>query len=417
MPDPVASEFRNWGPYLSFGTDSSREVVVSWESASESSDSWLRWGVTLGDLAEVERATGEPTCHHSFRLDGLEPSTRYFYQISRDGGATTYNFRTGPALGSTEAFEFAVLGDIHSTHRDVRPGYKAIDRYAPGTAFVVTVGDSINDGLQEADWRDFFYQTTPFMSDRPWMNATGNHDTGNPEKYRKFLRAWDHPFHDPELGGFYSFQYGNAHFILLDSNNAGGWSPTPSDEQFEWLESELERKARGNSWVFVFLHHQIYSTADFSCSRAMHLYLRPVFDEYHVDAVFYGHDHSFEAFHCGRDEPWGGTHYVVTGGGGSNLDWSIMDPRKKRRGRVTGPHYLWLSDTHVASREFYDGGDVDNKYGARNDALVRECQLFGTLRHHFTHLAVRDDVALLRAVGWDGTVYFERELRRTSKPA
>lgn len=169
--------------------------------------------------------------------------------------------------------------------------------------------------------------------------------------------------------------------------------------------------------MFAFLHHQIYSTGDFSCARVMHEYLRPVFDEFRVDAVFYGHDHHFEAFHVGRDEPWGGTHYVVTGGGGSNLDWSIMDPNKRRGNRVTGPHYLWLSEEHVASREFYSGGDAENRYGRRNDELVRECQLYGVLRHHFTHLRVHGARATLRAVGWDGTELFRRQLRLTRKPA
>lgn len=390
-------------------------MIISWENAEPQSNAWVKYGDTVNTTTKLDHAYDGEQTHFLFTLTDLCPDTRYYYRISRDDGKTVYNFKTPIGTGTDLPFEFAVLGDIHSSHRDVRPGYKAIDRYAPNTEFVVTVGDSINDGLKEEDWNDFFYQTTPFMSDRPWMNATGNHDTGNPEKYQNFLRAWDHPFVNSDLGAYYSFQIGNAAFIMLDSCNAGGWEPTPSDEQMEWLESVLAEYFKRGLWIFVFLHHQIYSTGDFSCERVMDLYLRPIFDENHVDAVFYGHDHHFEIFHCGREESWGGTHYVVTGGGGSNLDWSIMNPHKKRSGRETGPHYLWLSDTHIASREFYDGGDTDNKFGARNDAVIRECQLFGILRHHFTHLRIQGEKATLKAVGWDGNVYFEKEIHRTHK--
>jgi hypothetical protein len=261
----------------------------------------------------------------------------------------------------------------------------------------------------------FFRQATPFVANVPWVHTTGNHDTGSQARYPRFLATFDQPYVNPREGAYFSFDFANAHFIIIDSCNAGRFEPTPMDEQMEWLEADLKRNARKDKWVFALFHHQIYSTGDFSMAPIMHTYMRPLFDEHHVDAVFYGHDHHFEIFHCSSGETWGGTHYVVTGAASidKTVDRSVLDPKKKRGGREVGPHYLWLREEHVASKEFFRGGDVNNKYGARMDNIVKQCQLYGCLRRHFTQLHVDGDWCTLRAVGLDGTTFFEKKIPRT----
>jgi len=416
----VSQPFYEWGPYVAYGKDPSQEMNISWESEHYALEAWVKYGETEDCSQEVKWEDITPRRHHAFQLAGLTPGTLYYYRISRDGGQDLFSFRTGIPASSMQPFEFCIVGDMHSDHGNITPVFGALDAHAPQKSFAVSVGDAINAGESEASWQDFFRQATPFIHNLPWVHVTGNHDSGSRSKYPRFLATFDQPYVNPREGAYFSFDFANAHFIVLDSCNGGRFESTPMDEQMEWLEHDLTKHAGKNGsgknkWIFVFLHHQIYSTGDFAMARIMHEYLRPLFDEYHVDAVFYGHDHHFEIFHCSADEPWGGTHYVVTGAASTydTLDWSIMNPQKKRGEKETGPHYLWLRDEHIASQEFFSGGDVDNKFGARFDEIVQQCQLYGCLRQHFTRIAIEGDWCTLQAVGLGGEIFFEKKIPRT----
>ncbi len=407
--------FYEWGPYLAYGADPSTEMNISWESEHYALNAWVKFGETEACDQKLAWQADVPRRHHHFLLSGLKPNTKYYYRISRDNGQEFHSFKSGLPAGISTPFEFCVVGDMHSDHGDITPVFQALNTQAPKKSFIISVGDAINAGEYEISWQDFFRQGTPYIDNIPWVHATGNHDTGSKTKYPRFLATFDQPYVNPREGAYFSFDFANAHFIIIDSCNGGGFEPTPTDAQMEWLEADLQQHARKDKWVFVFFHHQMYSTGDFSMAIIMHTYLRPLFDEHHVDAVFYGHDHHFEIFHCAAGEPWGGTHYVVTGAASTykTLDWSIMNPKKKRGDQEVGPHYLWLRDEHVAPKEFFRGGDVANKYGARFDEIVEKCQLYGCLRQHFTQMQVAGDWCTLRAVGLNGEIFFEKKIPRT----
>jgi hypothetical protein len=82
----------------------------------------------------------------------------------------------------------------------------------------------------------------------------------------------------------------------------------------------------------VFLHHTPYSCANGIASIGSDLTVRngwgPLFEQYGVDVVFDGHDHSYERSKTVDDFLVGGagghdglgTIYVMSGGGGASLD-------------------------------------------------------------------------------------------------
>src|SRR5206468_2418741 len=123
---------------------------------------------------------------------------------------------------------------------------------------------------------------------------------------------------------FYSFDHGDAHFTVLDSNSCCDAT------QRSWLETDLATTPR--KWKFVFFHHTPYSCASGFFSNGSNIAVRtswgPLFEQYGVDIVFDGHDHLYERssyvddFHVdgsgGSDGL--GTYYVMTGGGGKSLD-------------------------------------------------------------------------------------------------
>ncbi|MHA1821018.1 MAG: metallophosphoesterase [Promethearchaeota archaeon] len=431
MNENLKEGFKNWGPYLSYGYDSSKEIRISWETEQMYNKTYVEWGQDKEHLEKEEISWMDSSNHHCVILSDLKPKTEYYYKIYTGDPIRglgdprenmIYKFKTGPQLVDGDGadskdieFEFTMVGDMHANYcSNVSASFAAMDRNAPDRDFVITLGDCIDNGNKKSDWQSFFRDINPWLPTIPVMNTTGNHDTGNPAKYARFIRTWDHPYVDKRKGGYYSFRYGNAAFIIIDSNNGGTWQPTPLDDQYDWIESELEKYYEQNLWIFVTLHHQIYSTGDFSMSHIANEVYRPLFDEYHVDAVFYGHDHHYEAFWTNKDSEWGGTKYFVSGaGGGQNrVDYSIMGDRDGKT------KYVWLGRTYIYKR---DGiipptpNITKHAMGFRNDEIVKNSQLYGVLEPHFVDVKIRGNECQLRAIGYQNQVFHELKFKKTLK--
>ena len=94
-------------------------------------------------------------------------------------------------------------------------------------------------------------------------------------------------FHTPGNGSggvLYSFDYGNAHFINVDSN------VTLSGDQMKWLERDLKNTAK--KWKVAMTHEADYGR------NSRKTALTDLFDQYGVDLVMAGHNHFY-----GRSKP------------------------------------------------------------------------------------------------------------------
>ena len=272
----------------------------------------------------------------------------------------------------------------------------------------VTAGDVISHGGEEEKWNNFFSQFAPYTSKYPMMNTTGNHDTDHPESYAHFIQTFRHPYEDTKMGAYYKFIYGNCVFIMLDSDNAGqtkGYQGVIGDEQMDWLEETLEEYALKEYWVFIFMHHQIYSTGQFGMMNYYELAYGDLFDEYQVDAVFYGHDHLFEVYWKGKKTEWGGTHYCLVGVGGGAEDYDVLNHKLEPL-----PSYLWKNRTYIVERDGILGG---NMKGNRNDEFLKEAHQFGLMDSGVVHMHINGDEAEMKFWGWYNRLHFESKFKRT----
>nr|MDO8113835.1 metallophosphoesterase family protein [Candidatus Sigynarchaeota archaeon] len=407
-------DFRRWGPYLSFGNSAATEMRVSWQSKFHSMTQWIQYGETKDCPLRCDEDVF-PTCMHSFSLTSLKPNTRYYYRISRPEDLQVepqpvYSFMTGPPDGSPVPFEFSIAGDIHASGGNARALFTSIRTNAPKAHFVVTAGDCVDHGGHEERWNEFFWELVPFSSEFILMNATGNHDTDHAETYAHFINTFHHPYVNPKKGAYYHFIYGNAVFIVLDSTNAGQTAATQgvvSDEQMEWLEKVLNLYALKDYWIFLFMHHPMYTTGDTGMMDIYELAYRDLFDNHHVDGVFFGHDHHFEVFWVGKDQPWGGTHYCLVGNGGGNLGLFNMDPKLQPK----PPNYLWKGRTYIYERDGLLGGNVEK--GIRNDAIVTSSHVYGIMEYGFTHFVINGDQCEMRMWGLQNQLYFHDAFNRT----
>ncbi|MFH9350661.1 fibronectin type III domain-containing protein [Kitasatospora sp. NPDC017646] len=107
------------GLHLQFGSDASREVVVSWHTTASVSNPRVSYGTSHGGFGRTEQAESrtyrdagsgtEVQVHHA-RITGLRPDTDYVYAAAHDGATPELGtVRTAPR--GRAAFTFTSFGD------------------------------------------------------------------------------------------------------------------------------------------------------------------------------------------------------------------------------------------------------------------------------------------------------------------
>jgi predicted phosphodiesterase len=283
------------GPYLqSVTTDN---VIVVWNT-DQLATSHVNYGPTTAYSFSVNSTL--PLTHHALTLTGLAPDTVYHYQIASNGQPLSGDnaFRTADSPTQSD-FSFVAFGDTrtgHSAHQSV------VDRIvALGPDFVLHTGDFVNDGTRASEWTTFFAIEQNLLRQAPLFGVLGNHEKNSTHYFDAF--------HLPGNEQWYSFDYGNAHFVALRLDGYADY--TPGSTQYAWLENDL---ANTNTlWKIVFLHPPLHSSGRHGGNRDVRSALGPLFADYGVDLVFSGHDHDYERSIVGN------VVYIVTGGGGAPL--------------------------------------------------------------------------------------------------
>lgn len=243
----------------------------------------------------------------------------------------------------TEDFSFAVIGEMRMSFRG-RP-YAAqtiqmldeIKMLSP--TFAASVGGSIygyGDTLPQFKEEIDYLRKTVETLELPFFHIIGNREIAGDREKELYLKQI--------CGNLYgSFDYGKSHFVILDTEENGGDGGV-SKEQLAWLERDLGEN-KDASHLFVFMHRPLYPVLmnedetdrikGFYAEKGNLAALADLFQRYHVNVVFAGHEHLF------HEAEIGGTRYLTTGGGGAPL-YSI----KSRGGflhfvlvRIKGGHY------------------------------------------------------------------------------
>jgi hypothetical protein len=93
---------------------------------------------------------------------------------------------------------------------------------------------------------------------------------------------------------YYSFDYGNIHFVCLDSMSSDRSATGP---MATWLRADLASSTR--QWTIAFWHHPPYSKGSHNSDTESNLVqmrqtFLPILEEAGVDLVLAGHSHSYE---------------------------------------------------------------------------------------------------------------------------
>ncbi len=306
-------------PYLQNVTRNG--ITVMWETNVPSSSA-VEFGLSARFGHQVQNDAFVKI--HEVRLDGLEPQTTYFYRVvSRDRAGTTLasdtlSFQT--AVLPNTAFAFGVVGDSR-TYPD--RWHKIADLvWAERPNFVLHVGDVVTNGDVKEQWvREFLVPAATLFGRVPFFVAIGNHER-NAHWFYDYMS-------NPPPENYYTFRYGNAEFIVVDTNDRKGLQP--GGEQYRWLVKALESSKA--TWKFVAHHHPPYSSDENDYGDAYRgpttlgdpevRQLVPLYEKYGVDIVWVGHIHTYERtwpIRKGRVDEKHGVIYIQAGGGGAELE-------------------------------------------------------------------------------------------------
>jgi hypothetical protein len=178
-----------------------------------------------------------------------------------------------------DKFRFVLLGD--RTGEAQQGVYEQVwkDVAARKPAFVVSVGDTIqglNDKSADIEWRRIDQLLKPFRR-YPVYFAPGNHDVWSAASERLFRQHTARGLH-------YSFDYGQAHFTILDNSRSEEFSA----EELVFLEADLKAHA-AQPLKFIVSHRPswIVNVALQNPNFALHQLAR----QYGVQYVVAGHIH------------------------------------------------------------------------------------------------------------------------------
>ena len=335
--DTAATAAVTRGPYLQLGTPAS--VVVRWRT-DLATDSRVSYGTTQGSpSANADHPT--LTTEHEVTLSGLAPATQYFYSIGTTtqalgGGDATHFFVTSPAVGSSGPFRVWVLGDSGTANASaaaVRDAYYTFTG-AAHTNLWLMLGDNAYDNGTDGEYQAAVFNMYPTMLRKSVLWSTiGNHDTAgssNPPAGLPYFAMFTLPA-AAEAGGvasgterYYSFDYGNVHFICLDSMTS---DRSPGGPMATWLQNDLA--ATQQQWVVAFWHHPPYSKGSHNSDTETQLVqmrqnFLPILEAGGVDLVLAGHSHSYER------------SYLIDGHYGSSATFTDAFKKNGGSGRTDG---------------------------------------------------------------------------------
>lgn len=244
-------------------------------------------------------------------MDSLLPATKYHYKVYADTteipGAAEQYMVTHPPADSTAKYSFWVIGDFgiganHGTYGNaqlqVRDAFVNVNggNHVDG---ILMLGDNAYESGADAEYTNGLFNVYPeIMANSFAWPVIGNHEA--PNLTTGHLAAWTLPSAG-QSGGvasgteyYYSFDYGNIHFICLDSEVS---NRTTSGPQYQWLLQDLQ--ATQKDWLVVTFHHPPYTRGSHNSeTESKHVDMRrnylPLLEQYGVDLVFGGHSHNYE---------------------------------------------------------------------------------------------------------------------------
>jgi len=311
-----------------------------------------------------------------------------------------------------KTIRFVAVGDLANGKADQNAIAWQIYQQKPD--FMVALGDIVYSDGRVSQYMHHFWPTyndvtnagpttgAPLFGSIPLYPVLGNHDADRaklpdiPDAFGAFyffhvpsdgpgIGSWNLPLGRdkavadafrvnagatyPSLNE-YSWDYGPAHFVALDSNF---YNKVDDPKFLGWLENDLRNTRQ--PWKFVCYHAPAFQTSREHYTEQKMRLLEPIFEKYGVDVVFAGHVHNYQRSKPLRFTPVGGRDargrvngeihldeqfdgvtrtkpdgviHIVSGGGGAGLYSVDLTKTIEALKKEHGANYVPLTEKYNA---------------------------------------------------------------------
>ena len=324
---------------LAWHTDSAR---ATWrvEVRQTASTPWVEQPTFTGRLINVPGTAAvkgvEPHLVYEGTLGSLKPGAPFEYRVARNG-TVVFQAAARARKARNQSHRFVVTGDVGINSA----GQKAVAyrMLLQKPDFIAIAGDIVYGLGRMSEYRANFFpifnaevadSTTgaPLMRSIPFVGALGNHDAGYynqidraPDNFGYFA-YWSLPLNGPYKtarttntptmrgdsalirpltsamrGRYpqmanYSFDFGNAHWTVLDGNVYMDWTDAALRN---WVARDLAAAtARGLTWKFVMFHQPGFNSSKAHYTEQQMRLVADIFEQHGVDVVFAGHVHNYQ---------------------------------------------------------------------------------------------------------------------------
>lgn len=332
-------------PYIQLGNAprllQREQMVVTWHTADEEAE----WNV---EYRKDRESTWQPTKppswdvvavetvppHRVYRggINNLVPGDEFFYRMKRNG-KTVFSSHGRARRPRSQSHRCVVMADCGTGSVGQKKVAYQVDKVNPD--YVLIPGDIVYDNgliVEYNKWVFPIYNSdeadpergAPLLRSVPFFGGLGQHDTGQPldlfpDGFAYYM-YWSFPLNGPvraasdshafPLGGTqamrkatlaatgnrypvmanYSFDYGNAHWTVLDT-----WNPHIdwNDEALrDWLRNDLA--GTDATWKFVSSYLPPFnSSTEYPHTQKMRA-VADILQQNDVDVVFCGYAHSYQ---------------------------------------------------------------------------------------------------------------------------
>jgi len=357
--------------------DSRNSRMIMWQAATAEKFlvEWRLVGEESAHFAEVEQNDLICFCE----LKNLKPESLYKFRIISDGQATSWqNLRTA----GDEAFQMIIFADSQCEHYEIwqRTADVAHENFPDAEIFTV-IGDLVDNGEADYQWRAWHLAATKILSERVFAPVMGNHECYGADWFNALPTGYLNQFNLPDNGAknfdgyFYSFDYGAAHFFILNTQFAelNKFKPKLQDAQEYFLRRDAANANR--VWKIVFMHKDIYDYGQDKFNDIADKFLE-LFDELEIDLVFTGHLHTYRnrGKIFARQKSARGTMYILCGRAG---DQKYIEPEsaiddvtyKNLRGEPESFIVLNVSATEINLTAQTVDGEILDKFVLRKESF------------------------------------------------
>lgn len=297
--------------------------------------------------ARSETFTDDGETHDIYTsiLSGLTPGTHYEYAIIHDKDSS----RMHPlATDNDGSFECLIFPDSQSSdYSDWEKLAQSAASRHPEAELFVNMGDLVDNGEQCSHWKAWFSSLNGIIDSMAFAPVMGNHEmydiNWKVRHPRAYLANFAVPGNDSRIKygskeersdfdrWYYSFDYGAAHFVVLNTQQQELTSLT-EDEAFgeelyrrqeEWLKTNLA--ATRKKWKIVMMHRDVLRYGIHKRPERipgideLGRRLMPLFEELGVNLVLTAHFHTYR--NRGRissfEHSERGPLYILTGVAGN----------------------------------------------------------------------------------------------------